>query len=237
MKTLLSFVLVWTVLTTSVPLAEAQSGILASAERLVSTASTVEVVQDGGSVAESVRRMRSRGMTVAGIGLVAVGLALALRPPRCDMQETSTDDAIPNGGTDAWGGRWEYTPVYLARGGGESGCDVQIDVRRTQNLYLITETQLMRGLSGSQFGAQWIPAGGHVEYVSDAKKERTVYALPSEVAGVEPISNRTRNNIGFAVAAGGAALAWLGLRRVDVPVRGELMLGRRGGRVVRSFGW
>lgn len=235
MKTLLSFVLVWTVLTTSVPLAEAQSGILASAERLVATASTVEVVQDGGPVAQAVqRRMRSRGMTVSGIGLVAVGLALALRPPRCDMQETSTAGAIPNGGTDAWGGRWEYTPVYLARSGGESGCDVRIDVRRTENLFLLPDRpQLIQALADAQTN----PPGGHVEYVSDAKEGRTVYALPSEVAGVEAISNRNRNNIGIAIAAGGVVLAALGMRRVDVPVRGELMLGRRGGRVVRSFGW
>lgn len=236
MKTLLSFVLVWTVLTTSVPLAEAQSGILASAERLVSTASTVEVVQDGGPVAESTqRRMRSRGMTMSGIGLVAVGLALALRPPRCDMQETSTTvRTVLNGGTDNWGNRWQYRPVYLARSGGESGCDVRIDVRRTENLYLLPDRpQLIQALAD----AQTIPPGGHVEYVSDAKAGRTVYALPSEVAGVEAISNRNRNNIGIAIAAGGVVLAALGMRRVDVPVRGELMLGRRGGRVVRSFGW
>lgn len=228
MKTLLSFVLVWTVLTTSVPLAEAQSsGILATAERLVSAASTVEVVQDGGSVAQAMqRRMRSRGMTVSGIGLVAVGLALALRPPQCDMQETDVGGAIRNGGTDVWGGRWSYEPIYR-KSGRESGCDIQINVDRTQELLLLTGTG----------GSQYLRPGTHVEYWSNASNGDAVYAVPQEVAGVEPISNRTRNNIGIAIASGGAVLALLGLRRVDVPVRGELMLGRRGGRVVRSFGW
>lgn len=230
MKTLLSFVLVWTVLTTSVPLAEAQSsGILAAAERLVSAASTVEVVQDGGSVAQAMqRRMRSRGMTVSGIGLVAVGLALALRPPQCDMQETDVGGAIRDGGTDGWGNTWKYRPVYRERSDGKYGCDVRIDVEREQDLWLSPE---------GRFVPELIPRNRHVEYVSDASAENAVYALPHEVAGVMPISSRTRNNIGIAIASGGAVLALLGLRRVDVPVRGELMLGRRGGRVVRSFGW
>lgn len=226
-KTLLSFVLVWTVLTTSVPLAEAQSGILASAERLVSTASTVEVVQDGGSVAESTqRRMRSRGMTVSGIGLVAVGLALALRPPQCGIQQSDVGRTIRSGGTDGWGNTWHYRPFHR-----EGGCDLEIRVDRIHDLQLVP-------IGGSRI-PETVPRGSHVEYWSSANKGEAVYALQTaeEIEGVMPTSNRNRNNIGFAVAAGGVVLAALGMRRVDVPVRGELMLGRRGGRVVRSFGW
>ena len=226
MKTLLSFVLVWTVLTTSVPLAEAQSGILASAERLVSTASTVEVVQDGGPVAESTqRRMRSRGMTMSGIGLVAVGFALALRPPQCGIQQIDVGRTIRSGETDGWGNTWHYRPFHR-----EGGCDLEIRVNRMQDLNLVPI-----GL----YTPETVPRGSHVEYWSSAKKGEAVYALQTaeEIEGVMPTSNRTRNNIGIAIAAGGAVLAALGMRRVDVPVRGELMLGRRGGRVVRSFGW
>lgn len=207
------------VLAGSRPVAAQSLGVLASAERAVTAAvagqGEVEGAQDEGV---TIRRMRSRGMAGLGAGLMGLGVALFVRPPKCGY--------VGNGDPgDDVGATYGYSAVYR-----EGSCDVAVDVNRSRALLVIDE---LFALDGPYFS---VPPGMHREYLNDIVAGRGFYVLPFEVAEVETTQSNTLKFMGLAIAAGGATLLGLGLRRIDVPFRVDLTPD--GGVLAsRSFGW
>ena len=77
---------------------------------------------------------------------------------------------------------------------------------------------------------------GFVTYLSDERLAPHSDFNFYDFQGREAKADRTLNYVGWAAAATGATMLWLGLSPVDVPFRVDIEPGG-GFRAARSFGW
>ena len=206
MVKVVSVLLVVFLLATGSPAIAQSSGVVASARRL---ALTVQPEQDS----TVIRRRRSGTIATIGGVLATAGLLLATRQPRCDLVRGDPETSWRgfSGRFGGYQGQRNYEPLWQA-----GQCDVRVIVRIDWN-------------SGYK--------EGFVAYLSD---ERLVPNSDNnnfyDFQGLEAKAGRTLNYVGWAAAATGATMLWLGLSPVDVPFRVDIEPGG-GFRAARSFGW
>ena len=109
----LMYVFLIAILSGSTPIvAQAQPDIVASAVRLASSAEATGTAQDEGS---TILRRRSGTMAGLGVGLITVGVVMALREPKCGAMGSASDVT----------GFTRYTLSGIHRNG---RCDVAIEL-------------------------------------------------------------------------------------------------------------
>ena len=257
MKSAISSLLVVVLVAANVPVAHAQSDILASATRL---ASTVELEQEEGSMT---RGPNSTLFAIIGAAVLAVGIGVVVLGPKCGR----TGEGLKGTGRGPGGHfiLYEYHSVFR-----EGNCDVAVDVSVNTSLDVFlglpdTTYSVMDPVTGDQIDTAYksytagygpregIDLNGYVrlgegsirEYYRDVVDNGSRFLASKDVFDtIEPTRSDTRLRLGWAAFLGGLGVLGWGLWPVDRQSRGSRDVDFRVGvtpsggvLATRSFQW